>query len=92
MKPAKNLNREWFDVLMMVMMMTIMIMMMSNSFHLADDGLFVPALDIVPLDAVAVEVVQDPDAPLVLAALLGLPVLVKVWWRQTDAGHQMKAF
>ena len=54
-------------------------MMMSNSFHLADDGLFVPALDIVPLDAVAVEVVQDPDAPLVLAALLGLPVLVKVW-------------
>ena len=79
-------------VMMMTIMMTIMIMMMSNSFHLADDGLFVPALDIVPLDAVAVEVVQDPDAPLVLAALLGLPVLVKVWWRQTDAGHQMKAF
>ena len=85
---------------MMVMMMTIMMMimmmmmnmMMSNSFHLADDGLFVPALDIVPLDAVAVEVVQDPDAPLVLAALLGLPVLVKVWWRQSDVGHQMKAF
>ena len=79
-------------VMMMTIMMTIMIMMMSNSFHLADDGLFVPALDIVPLDAVAVEVVQDPDAPLVLAALLGLPVLVKVWWRQTDDGHQMKAF
>ena len=78
-------------MMMMVIMMT-MIMMMSSSFHLADDGLFVPALDIVPLDAVAVEVVQDPDAPLVLAALLGLPVLVKVWWRQTDAGHQMKAF
>ena len=79
-------------IMMTMMMMMMMIMMMSNSFHLADDGLFVPALDIVPLDAVAVEVVQDPDAPLVLAALLGLPVLVKVWWRQTDAGHQMKAF
>ena len=79
-------------MMMKMMMMMTMIMMMSSSFHLADDGLFVPALDIVPLDAVAVEVVQDPDAPLVLAALLGLPVLVKVWWRQTDAGHQMKAF
>ena len=79
-------------MMIIMMMMMMMIMMMSNSFHLADDGLFVPALDIVPLDAVAVEVVQDPDAPLVLAALLGLPVLVKVWWRQTDAGHQMKAF
>ena len=79
--------------MMMVMIMIMMMMMiMINRFHLADDGLFVPALDIVPLDAVAVEVVQDPDAPLVLAALLGLPVLVKVWWRQTDAGHQMKAF
>ena len=78
--------------MMMMMIMMMMIMIMSNRFHLADDGLFVPALDIVPLDAVAVEVVQDPDAPLVLAALLGLPVLVKVWWRQTDAGHQMKAF
>ena len=51
--------------------------MMSSSFHLADDGLFVPALDIVPLDAVAVEVVQDPDAPLVLAALLCLPDQIK---------------
>ena len=59
---------------------------------LTDDGLLVSALDIVPLDAVAVEVVQDPDATLVLAALLGLPVLVKVWWRQTDARNQMKAF
>ena len=78
--------------MMVIIMMMIMIMMMSNSFDLADDGLFVPALDIVPLDAVAVEVVQDPDAPLVLAALLGLPVLVKVWWRQSDVGHQMKAF
>ena len=79
-------------IMLIMIMMIMMIMMMSNRFHLADDGLFVPALDIVPLDAVAVEVVQDPDAPLVLAALLGLPVLVKVWWRQTDAGHQMKAF
>ena len=51
-----------------------------------------PAFDVVPLDAVVVEVVEDPNATLVLPALLGLPVLVKVWWRQTDAGHQMKAF
>ena len=79
-------------VVTMMMMMMMIMMIMINRFHLADDGLLVPALDIVPLDAVAVEVVQDPDAPLVLAALLGLPVLVKVWWRQTDAGHQIKAF
>ena len=37
--------------------------------HLADDGLLVPALDVVPLDPVRVKVVEDADAALVLAAL-----------------------
>ena len=42
--------------------------------HLANDWLLVPAFDVVPLDAVVVEVVEDPNATLVLPALLGLPV------------------
>jgi hypothetical protein len=35
----------------------------------------VPALNVVPLDAVVVEVVEDADAALVLAALGPLPVV-----------------
>ena len=41
---------------------------------LADDGLGVAALHVVPLDAVLVEVVQDGDARLVLPALPLLPI------------------
>ena len=42
-------------------------------FYLADDGLLVPALHVVPRDPVPVEVVQDPDARLVIPALALLP-------------------
>ena len=41
--------------------------------YLTNDWFLVPALNIVPLDAVLVEVVEDPNATLVLAALLCLP-------------------
>ena len=42
---------------------------------LADDGLLVGAGDVVPLDAVAVEVVEHGKAGLGLAALAGLAVV-----------------
>ena len=46
----------------------------SNDFvYLTNDWLLVPALNVVPLDAVLVEVVEDPNATLVLPALLCLP-------------------
>ena len=41
--------------------------------YLTDDWLLVPALNVVPLDPVFVEVVQDTNATLVLSALLCLP-------------------
>ena len=46
---------------------------MSELYHLTNDWFLVPALNVVPLDPVLVEVVQDPNATLVLPALLGLP-------------------
>ena len=42
---------------------------------LADDGLLVPALNVVPDNPVPVEVVEDADAGLVLASLPLLPVV-----------------
>ncbi len=42
---------------------------------LADDGLLVGAGHVVPLDAVAVEVVEHSQAGLSLATLRGLPVV-----------------
>ena len=45
--------------------------------YLTDDWLLVPALNVVPLDPVLVEVVQDPNATLVLPALLCLPDQIK---------------
>ncbi len=49
---------------------------------LADDGLLVLAGHVVPLDAVAVEVVEDGQARLGVAAVLNLLTVVRLnpWW------------
>jgi len=49
---------------------------------LADDGLLVLAGHVVPLDAVAVEVVEDGQAGLGVSAVLNLLSVVRLdtWW------------
>lgn len=53
---------------------------------LADDWFFVPALNVVPLDAVVVEVVEDTDTGLVLPALLLLSVVGLVYFETSSVG------
>ena len=53
---------------------------------LADDGLLVLAGHVVPLDAVAVEVVEDGQARLGVAAILNLLTIVRLdaWWVESE--------
>ncbi len=59
---------------------------------LADDRLLVLAGHVVPLDAVAVEVVEDGHAGLGVAAVLNLLTVVRLdtWW--VESAKKVKTF